>query len=229
MSQYRNFIPVILFVLLLLAYLWKNVLVVDEIKFIYNHQAIKIQNDVSFLVGQSLLLNDLENSTIKQTILKDELEQSYQVSAIYKVLPNALHVVLQKQQTLYQLIRGEEVFLVDALGLVRKTDQQQADVSTIIINDDFSFVDNQLKASTHQFIKQLIIDLNDVPVEQILYLNALQIELTLKDGKQVILAEDGLSTANIKRLKTLLKELDWQEDFALQSIIDLRFKFPVLK
>ncbi len=226
--SYKRFLPIGLFFILLLSYIFKNVLVVKKVKFFFEEKIINIDYSVDNLIGQTLLFNDLIDLPINYTIIYDN-HQGYQIKNIYKVFPDTLHIFLEKQAPAYQLKLNDQFYLVDNLGEVKKTDQAQDKLANVFINSDFSLSDNHVQPNVHQFLKELIQALEFVNFKKIVYQSNEQIIVYLNDNKQVILAENNLAVANIERLKILLNSLDWQKEGLNKDKIDLRFKFPVLK
>lgn len=228
MLSYKKFLPIGLFFLLLLVYVFQNVLVIKRVNFFWAEEIIDIDYQADDLIGQTLLFNDVADLPINHTILYGD-QQAYQVKNIYKILPNTLHVYLEKQQPVYQLKLDDQFYLVDDLGKIRKVDQAQDKLVNVLINQDFSLLDNQIQPATHQFLKQLSQALEFINFEKVVYQDNEQIIIYLDSGKQIILAESNLAAANIERLKILLNDLDWQKEGLNKNKIDLRFKFPVLK
>lgn len=228
MLSYKKFLPIGLFFFLLLVYIFKNVLIVKKVKFFLAEEMININYQEDDLIGQTLLFNDAADLPINHTILYDD-QQAYQVKNIYKILPDILHIHLEKQVPAYQLKLNDQLYLVDDFGKVRKVDQDQDKLAKVLIDQDFSLLDNQIQPATHQFLKELVQALEFINFEKIVYQNNEQIVVYLDGGKQVILAENNLVAANIERLKILLDSFDWQAEGLDKDKIDLRFKFPVLK
>ena len=211
-----------------MLYIFRNVLVIQKINFFFEGQKINVNYQTDHLIGKTLLFNDVDNLPINNTILYND-QQAYQVKNIYKILPDILHINLEKQAPVYQLVLADQFYLVDDFGKARKINQAQDNLAEIFINQDFFVLENQISSKTHQFLEQVVEALQFVNFKKIVYKNNTEIIIYLDDGKQITLAENNLVIANISRLKILLDNFDWGSEGSNKDKLDLRFKFPVLK
>ncbi|MGD9129077.1 MAG: hypothetical protein PVJ09_01115 [Candidatus Woesebacteria bacterium] len=185
------------------------------------------------LKGKSLFFTDFEaEPNLKRVFKLDSGNDFFQVKKIKKKLPNTLIIFLSQETPLYRLsFTEQQSYLVSQEGEI-KLDDSGISLYTIEAGKDLwdtLILNKKVKASFHQFVKELLAVKMDFDFQKIQYLNKFRTEIIIDEQLKVILEEKKDPREDIRKLNLILDQLDLNSiDLAIKEI-DLRFNYPVLR
>ncbi len=216
-----------LFLLVVLLYLLKRVLVVKNIVFLHQNKSIAIKIEQQPFLNRPLMFSDFDHLPFAQQVLYDEQNQAYQMLGYYKKFPQTLIVLLEKQEPIYQLIYQDKFYLIDQSGNKRQVEQLQA-LPSIYLNLDLPS-DWNLSSTWHQAFLTLVEESQNLAIERIECQKDGQLILDLFSNQIVLIELNEQLKANLARLKVILEQVKAEDLPQPVQKIDLRFKLPVLK
>lgn len=188
-----------------------------------------VQAELEKTHGQSIFFTDFtkvaEGITAKAPFLQD--------FEITTQLPHTLALKFVPAQEKYALeLSPQEQAVIDESGVVVRIGQQ-VQLPVIHVSEDFRSqlqIRSQLNPTLHHQLQEMVAQLqqHSFVYQEISLLSDQKIEVSLQDGRKALLTVDQ-APAQIMTLAYILKNVNFQALKQPVSIIDLRFKYPILK
>jgi cell division septal protein FtsQ len=152
---------------------------------------------------------------------------------ILRQLPDKIEVSFSSSAMSYLLTDGQKTtWVVDESGTI--IDQQSVEkIPTVLITSEFAQslqLRSQVDENVHNSILVVLQKVSEYGIDvQSMNMDAQdEVKLTLADGKIVLLPMDQIEVA-LEKLRLVLRGVDFEHLRQPVHVIDVRFKYPILK